>query len=538
MSVLYRALWSDKAPPQADPVDHSGLLFAQWALNDVNAGSLPAGEHTTDHVVVDRRSTGPIQRHLTRTLTVRPHDGDTPTGISLTARDAPDSDDADQTVWTTVVRVVQDDHTVHTWVETLMETDDLTRRYKVGRPRIVGSLLAAAGTPTLEASKISAEAMDFPSSGIEVLVEHLQDPHRTLPVIVFTEPWTPTDDQWRSRADQVAGRAAGVARVIRLDADGARTLRETLGPLAVWGGAVRTYQPGPVERPGDGWLHRYFSPYRLTTDGPGVVDRLVYTAAQLSTRRRVPALFSALVAQPVDASSIAQLTLERDSFEWELELSREDQETLTGALAQANGHLERLRQLLADKQMHELFWAARDERQEPDELPDEVQDTTGAVLMAQEHLNQWLSVPDSAARELDGIDSAPTAFTWANTTWRGLRALAAYVQAKQIGWTGSFWEWCATSGDPFAWPATTKKLAMSESETVQNNDKLYDARIFAVDTALAIDGKLYMGAHLKISEGGGNLAPRVYFHDDTGGSTGKIHVGFVGPHHLVPNTRS
>lgn len=44
-----------------------------------------------------------------------------------------------------------------------------------------------------------------------------------------------------------------------------------------------------------------------------------------------------------------------------------------------------------------------------------------------------------------------------------------------------------------------------------------------------------MLAHLKISEGGGSLAPRVYFHDDTGGATGKMHIGLVGPHYLVPN---
>lgn len=30
----------------------------------------------------------------------------------------------------------------------------------------------------------------------------------------------------------------------------------------------------------------------------------------------------------------------------------------------------------------------------------------------------------------------------------------------------------------------------------------------------------------------------VYFHDDTGGTTGKVHVGFIGPHGLMPNTRT
>ena len=47
-----------------------------------------------------------------------------------------------------------------------------------------------------------------------------------------------------------------------------------------------------------------------------------------------------------------------------------------------------------------------------------------------------------------------------------------------------------------------------------------------------------MQAHLKISEGGGDLAPRIDFHDDTMGETKRVHVGFVGPHHLVPNTKS
>jgi len=46
-----------------------------------------------------------------------------------------------------------------------------------------------------------------------------------------------------------------------------------------------------------------------------------------------------------------------------------------------------------------------------------------------------------------------------------------------------------------------------------------------------------MLARLNISEGGGSLAPRVYFCDDTGGATRKVHVGFVGPHHLVRTSR-
>ena len=44
-----------------------------------------------------------------------------------------------------------------------------------------------------------------------------------------------------------------------------------------------------------------------------------------------------------------------------------------------------------------------------------------------------------------------------------------------------------------------------------------------------------MLAHLKIAEGGGPQAPRVYFLDDADGVTGKIHIGYSDPHKHVPN---
>jgi len=157
------------------------------------------------------------------------------------------------------------------------------------------------------------------------------------------------------------------------------------------------------------------------------------------------------------------------------------------------------------------------------------------VLAAQTYLGQWLALPDSAVRELEDLDNSPNGFAWGNTTWRGLRALAAYAQDRAGGWrAGGFWEWCA-SGPLLGWPATPKKLSMSESEFVQNTAKLANARVFDVDERVDESGKIMMLAHLKIAEGGGPLAPRVYFHDDTGGATGMVHVGLVGPHYLVPN---
>lgn len=158
-----------------------------------------------------------------------------------------------------------------------------------------------------------------------------------------------------------------------------------------------------------------------------------------------------------------------------------------------------------------------------------------AVTAAQGYLDEWLAVPDGARRDLAKLSTTPNASAWGNTTWRGLRALAGYARDRKEGWDGGgFWQWCE-SGRPGTWPATVKKLSMTESDSVLNSSRHYDARLFPVDEKCDRSGRVHMVAHLKIAEGGGNLAPRVYFLDDTAGTTGKVHVGFVGPHYLVPN---
>lgn len=171
---------------------------------------------------------------------------------------------------------------------------------------------------------------------------------------------------------------------------------------------------------------------------------------------------------------------------------------------------------------------------------DQVSCITEAVEMARQQLGAWLVIPSSAPRELHAIDVAVNARAWGTTAWRGLKALAAYAEEKAShGFNGDFRAWCRRGGG--SWPATSKKLAMRESKTVNENDGFSRARNFDIDTAVDAadtDGELFMQAHLKISEGGGNLAPRIYFHDDTDGRTGKVHVGFIGPHYLVRNTKS
>ena len=82
------------------------------------------------------------------------------------------------------------------------------------------------------------------------------------------------------------------------------------------------------------------------------------------------------------------------------------------------------------------------------------------------------------------------------------------------------------------------RLLMAGQEINPSSYAVCKADMIVKGQPVDASGAVTMLSHLKIAEGGGDLAPRIYFYDDTGGSTGKVHVGFVGPHYLMPNTKS
>ncbi len=525
MSTIYRGLWSDPSP--ADPsaaLEQARTSFIAWVSADGDVEIVGEGDW-----VYEIRGINAGRRSVSiRSVTVPGA-----TGFRASVRDEPQETSAANTQWLVTLSVVANATGVHTLVEEALETDDPAQRIKVGRPRVVDELLNGPGQHLLGQTAVVTEPVDVGAMEVPALAAVLRSAERSLPYIVFTEP-TIGHQRWRDVAAHVAHRSAGIAIVVTLDRAAVSEFRSHLGELAIGGGAVRTYTLAPLQTPDDGWRHRYIRVDQLTRSASSVVDGLVYAVAGTSTRRRVPAAFSIFTAaaELEAANRLAEL---EQRWAFELELEQEERQGVERELATARGHLERLTRQLQDRGLAELFWATHDSRQ--DDIPDEVQDLTEAVLAARTYLADWVSIPDGVDHELQTLDSTPNGFAWGNTTFRGLRALSAYAQARASGFDGDFWIWCQR-GEPLAWPATTKKLSMHESETVGNNDRFTKARTFPVDVAVNPSGRQYMEAHLKISEGGSDLAPRVYFHDDTTGPTGRVHVGFIGPHYMVPNTRS
>lgn len=526
MSLLYRAMWHDEGATAQDYLPAARLALTRWAVGDLDSNDpLPDGEHQLG-----------TQRHLSI---------ETVSGPGLSGFEARRSDEhlrPDHRVeqWHTRVLVITNEHMAYTLVENGVTTDDLATWVTLGRPRVVDALIASSVKPKLGASQIALDPISVSAGQTPALVDYLRSDGRTLPVIAFTQPRQELDTgRWAELATQAATRIAGVCQVVVLDLGAALELQTQLGTLAVHPGGVRTYLPAPLNTPYDGVRHRYVAPRLVAELDTRLVDRLVYSMSVLSTRRTV---MDELHLEHPQGLREAPDTPDLQERVNELEFSLlEASEGYGEALEEQTRMTERIRRLERVVREHGLegtLWAGLED-EEPDQgLPTSVDTCTLAVLFAEEHLTDHLSVHPDAPIDLDQLDAAIEARPWANTLWQGLRALSSYGEAKKAGFAGGFWDWCANSGDVRAWPATKKKLAMRESETVSQNPKLAAHRILPVDPAVSPDGRILMEAHLKISEGGGRLAPRVYFHDDTGGPTGKIHVGFIGPHHHLPNTKA
>ncbi|MBG0816959.1 hypothetical protein [Planomonospora sp. ID82291] len=141
---------------------------------------------------------------------------------------------------------------------------------------------------------------------------------------------------------------------------------------------------------------------------------------------------------------------------------------------------------------------------------------------------------DGPAARLD-LDHPALCRTWAAKAWDALCALDEFAGARSSGaFSGGFYDWCATGADGRR-TIPTGMLAMRESRSVTGSAKFSEPRVFAVPEEVAPAGRLLMEAHVKLRPVG-YPAPRMYFHDDSGGATGKVWIGYLGDH--LPNTRT
>lgn len=279
----------------------------------------------------------------------------------------------------------------------------------------------------------------------------------------------------------------------------------------------------------------------FTADAEAVAElhqQLEAAQSQLAERQRQLSDTEQQRDHARDQHSLQQTAHDRESEELNERLTTlaNDREQLQRELDEANEERHKLQLKL--ETYDSLIADGRAERAEPVDYDAPPAATIAGVIEVAREQCDHVAIPASALREIDALDADEKAADWARELWKGLRALNAY--ASESGhFQGGFWEWCEHSNSEHnVWPATEKKLAMTESETVQSNAKLRRTRRFFVDRKVEQSGYRVMFAHLKIAEGGGQHIPRLYFEDDTKGRTEKVHIGFIGPHRLTPNTQS
>lgn len=563
MSLVYRAIWREARLDAPEFALACLQSWVQWKTGGTLA--VPEGGKVTAPVVAQGRV-------FDAELRVQRASG------AATVTDSLDAElieqNPDQTRWETTLRSWTETTDAGVigwfWVDVDCAGPVELRELTVSAPRLARDLITRGTRPTCGVTRLSAAAsLVKGSSGGQELASEILDPDRDVPLVVFSNDpermarFTPSY-QIEEIARRVARQLAGVAVVRLADTQACWSLTDALGDrdFGVWHGAFRMYRPKvDTSEPGDSSRHRYvvIDQYARSLDLAG---RILGNALGIASgTRRPPQSYSEaheLIRQRqagdtdlpdwvVELSDQQTKTIEsltedldrlRDDFiglwsDWDE--ASEEISSLRAQLSKAQEQIRRQHDLLRRAGAEDTSWGSVEQAET--EIPESANGLFQAATQARQYLSDRLVLPLEALRDLDDLDSAPQSKGWANTAWRGFVALHAYAADQANGVeAGSFWQWCAGSKNPRAWPASTKKLSMQESETVENNAALRKARMLPVSREVDEAGVIYMGAHLKIAEGGGALAPRIYFHWDPQGK--KIHVGFFGPHKYMPNTKT
>jgi hypothetical protein len=191
----------------------------------------------------------------------------------------------------------------------------------------------------------------------------------------------------------------------------------------------------------------------------------------------------------------------------------------------------------ADKLRRRAGWLERQVTAQdvPTAVDDDVdvpESVAEVVQLARDTLSHLVIGPtDAQAAELDVHSGASL---YAARAWDALVALDAFAAARSASaFSGNFRQWCLDADTGTA-AFSAQAVALNESETVNTSPALYAKRVFPVPSNVSTDRDQYMPAHVKLVKRG-EAAPRLHFHDDAGGSTGKVYVGYIGPH--LPTAR-
>ena len=408
---------------------------------------------------------------------------------------------------------------------------------------------------------------------VEELVDILCDPARRLPVFVAVQPAEPDHEPWDRDLARLAQRVCGVSSVYRLSPEATAVFNQKLTHHGVGPGSVRTFlaDVDPASA-ADAGRHRVMSYQRLRQE-PGPAYRILTRNGHVpALRRPLPRVLGADAFPEIDPAEWSRLRGAEESARKTVALDAAtsvgaELRTTSVALTNALRQLERLdgelrRERLRAQELEERYQLANDHADA--EIADhdhtarrlsfteqQVRELQRALTAAQAAKEAWrtpeldedpLSIeafldrlPTLSHVEFTGrrtlaleLDEHMKASTWASKAWRSARALDDYASRRVQGYDRNFREFCLTPPQG-VYTVSAHQVALRESDSVSANARMRTERELPVPASVRPDGTIFMGAHIKLDHRG-TVSPRLHFHDDTGGSTGKIWIGYLGRH--------
>lgn len=425
---------------------------------------------------------------------------------------------------------------------------------RANTPNIVRSLLDALEARDAQAD-VAAAPVFIEAEDVDDTIEELCDSNRRMPTVVATVPHGKNPDDWSQTVVEPLFRYLhGLAVLYVLAPEAQAKFNAALEYHPVFGGGVRTYLPGldPAWKP-DAQRHPVMSRRTIEADPRRAASILAALPQRLSSRQPLPAALLSIPRQRTrprstpDGTDVVQL--------------RSDNAALTALLDEA----ERAEAIRVDEinglygELAKADQASNELRGENEELYDKVQESQRLIRFLREQLQEAgqftvahttavaadITYPTTFSELLDRLDELPgISFTgyrkitrsldsqsvdnWLYVAWDGLLALDHFARSAAEGVTSGDFLSCCKSDASSAFPFPAAKVAMRESDTVARNAKLRSERMLPVPKAVDPDGRVFMQAHLKIG-GGNTIAPRLHFYDDCSRS-GKVYVGYLGPH--------
>lgn len=238
-----------------------------------------------------------------------------------------------------------------------------------------------------------------------------------------------------------------------------------------------------------------------------------------------------LVYAAKEAAKERLLELERHPLTEQARQFRADAETAWAAEAEAQAEAEELTREVAYLRRQLALVPGRSYAEPVPERPKGPESWPELFELAAE-LMPYVQILDCAREPVKSLRGHSSEKTWLRRTEEALEALNAYGEAKAEHGAGVLPHFTAYLDWPQATTLISKGMYVASEVLLERGGSDLRVRRTRLFTVPELGEEVFMGAHVRIG-GGRPPAPRMHFYDDTAGPTGKVIVGYVGPH--LPN---